>query len=147
MAKNENDKQGDILWQNDRLEIRKVPSSQNNPTLHLRMIGELNIYTVNKIKDFFVAQAKEFAAIKVDLAGIQEFDTAGFQFLLALKAEALLQKHSLHFHGHPAQIMEYLDILGAVGLMGDKVVLPKEQKSNYSFKYGLKKQNFVYLQQ
>ena len=52
------------------------------------MKGELTVYTVVKLKDIIIKELNSFSGMVLNLAGIDEADSAGFQFLIFIKREA-----------------------------------------------------------
>lgn len=70
------------------MKLRIVKKKGENNTILLTMIGELTIYTVAKLKDILLKELDSFSGIVMNLGGVDEADTAGFQLLLFLKREA-----------------------------------------------------------
>ncbi len=61
-----------------------------NDQLHLTLTGEMTIYTSAKLKDILFNEIKSNKGIMLDLAKIDEADSAGFQLLLFFKRESEL---------------------------------------------------------
>lgn len=70
------------------MKLRIVKKKGDNDTILLSMAGELTIYTVAKLKEILLKELNAFSGIVMDLAGIDDADTAGFQLLLFLRHEA-----------------------------------------------------------
>ncbi|HOP62622.1 MAG TPA: STAS domain-containing protein [Spirochaetota bacterium] len=70
------------------MKLRIVKKKNGDDTVLLTMIGELSVYTVSKLKDILLKELETFSGIVMNLEGIDEADTAGFQLLLFLKREA-----------------------------------------------------------
>ena len=136
--------ENEILWQNNRISILKK-GSENEKMLDLLIDGEFTIYSMQKLKDFFLEILHQYTSFKIDLSQVKEFDSAGMQFIIALKAEASLFEKKISYYNHSNRVLEYMDLYGAIGLLGDKIVLPKGEKDRYSLKYGLKKQRLEFL--
>ncbi len=71
-----------------KLRIRKKHLASGDTSLGLD--GELTVYTVSRIKDFLMKELSESKGFELDLSGINQFDTAGFQLLLFFKRETEL---------------------------------------------------------
>ncbi len=70
------------------MKLRIMKKKGEDDTIILTMIGELTIYTVAKLKTVLLNELKAFSGIVLNLSGIDEADTAGFQLLLFLRREA-----------------------------------------------------------
>ena len=70
------------------MKLRILKKKIEDDTVQLTMIGELTIYTVVKLKDILLKQIGEIAGVVMNLGGIDDADTAGFQLLLFLRREA-----------------------------------------------------------
>ena len=70
------------------MKLRILRKKGENDTIQLTMAGELTIYTVAKLKDILLEEISSFSGAVMNLGGIDEADTAGFQLLLFLKREA-----------------------------------------------------------
>lgn len=65
---------------------------------------------------------------EIDLAEVDECDTAGVQLLLMLKRAAAEQGRSLQLVNHSKAVIDVLGLINVAGLLGDPVVLPSEQE-------------------
>jgi anti-anti-sigma factor len=70
------------------MKLRILKKKGEDDTIILTMIGELTIYTAAKLKTVLLNELKAFSRVVLNLSGIDEADTAGFQLLLFLKREA-----------------------------------------------------------
>lgn len=64
--------------------------------------------------------------LEIDLASIEEIDSAGVQLLALLKAESLRQGKTLSLLNHSAPVQQLFVRMGVVGLFGDPLVLTGE---------------------
>jgi len=105
--------------------------------------GDLNIYSAPAVVENLVSSFQKYHKVAVDLGGIGEMDTAGLQTLIAAKKEAIKTGKLLKIVNHSSVVIKLVDLLGLVGFFGDKIKIPVEERSNYSFKYGIKKQKVL----
>jgi anti-anti-sigma factor len=136
------DNQGDVVLADERTEVTGVVNKEHN-LYEISLGGEVNIYSARKLKQVLIELVDKGQDMKVSLSGVSELDTSGFQLLLSWKKTAAAEGRKLQFHSHSSVVLDYLDLYGAVGLLGDKVVLNKQSKEDYTFSYGLKKQSLV----
>ncbi|MDH5718465.1 MAG: STAS domain-containing protein [Spirochaetia bacterium] len=106
----------------------------------LQIKGDMSIYNVLLIKEQFNDAINSHDNLVFDLSGVNEIDTAGFQMLVLAKQEAARQNKALKIINHSGPVLKIFDLFGAVGFFGDKIKLPKNERDNYSFSYGIKKQ-------
>lgn len=103
--------------------------------------GEMDIYAVSRFREDIIDALANSNQVAINLEGVMNLDTAGFQLLISAKRAAATRGATLHLFGHTDKILQIFALYGAVGLLGDKIRLTSEQKSALSFRYGLKKQN------
>jgi anti-anti-sigma factor len=70
------------------MKLKIVRTKTGNDILNLSITGGMNVYSAGKLKDVLLKELKSCSGITLDLAGIDEADTSGFQLLLFLKREA-----------------------------------------------------------
>ena len=70
------------------MKLKIVREKRDNGSVVLTMTGEMTIYTVTKLKDILMKELASFSGMVMNLNGIDEADTAGFQLLLLLRREA-----------------------------------------------------------
>lgn len=107
----------------------------------ISVMGDLNIYSSPKFIEELHNAFNGFSKIALDLAGVAELDTAGLQTLVAAKKESAKTNKALKIVNHSSVVIRFIDLLGLVGFFGDKIKIPAEERSKYSLKYGIKKQN------
>lgn len=71
----------------------------DNDVLSLKFSGEMTVYSAAKLKDILINELKSCSGIIMDLAEVDEADTAGFQLLLFLKREAGIMGKSFSITG------------------------------------------------
>lgn len=96
----------------------------------LSLDGNLTIYEAPARKDALMAGLAALApsqTLELDLAGVAEIDTAGFQLLVLAKREAARQGKRLALVAHSAAVREVLDFFNMVGYFGDPLLIPAER--------------------
>jgi len=115
--------------------------NQRAAPIRVILEGELTIGTVTAVKQRLTAAMAEQASlagqgepnkkpqnqdsmdppIEVDLAGIEELDTAGLQLLLLAKRE---RQGRIRFVHHSVEVLRLLDLANLAATLGDPIVLP-----------------------
>ncbi|EJN34237.1 anti-anti-sigma regulatory factor (antagonist of anti-sigma factor) [Pseudomonas sp. GM78] len=85
----------------------------------LSLVGELNIYSAATLRQELLQALEPHSQLLIDLAGIEDFDTAGVQLLLVLEREAVRQEKVVNFVRHSAVVWEVLELLNLVAELGD----------------------------
>ncbi len=70
------------------MKLKIVRKRTEKNTLHLTLAGEMDIYSSARLKNILVDELNSCSGITMDLAGVAEADTSGFQLILFLKREA-----------------------------------------------------------
>ena len=70
------------------MKIKIVKEKLVNNELHLTLEGEMTVYSVAKLKEILLKELKSHSGMVMNLAGVDEADTSGFQLLLFLRREA-----------------------------------------------------------
>lgn len=87
----------------------------------LQLDGALSIYTAADTKPRLSAALQGAIALEIDLSGIEEFDCAGLQLLLATREQARRQDIDLRLLGANAVVRELLALSG----LGDALIAPE----------------------
>ena len=82
---------------------------------------ELTIYVVNGYRDTLSPLLAELDALHIDLSQVSELDSAGLQWLMALKQ--LQPQLRVSFEQHSQAVTEVLDLLDLVAGFEDPVLL------------------------
>jgi anti-anti-sigma factor len=101
-------------------EIEPAPQDQE-PCLRLK--GEFTIYSVTEAKGALAAALEQGPSLHLNLAGVEELDTAGLQLLVWLKQEAERLGKTLVLSAHSPAVVEVFDLLKVAGLFGDPILL------------------------
>ncbi len=91
-------------------------------TRHLLLEGALSIYTAADTKPRLSAALQGAIALQIDLSGVDEFDCAGLQLLLATRQQARCMDIGLHFLGISPVITELLALSGLSESLTDQEV-------------------------
>ncbi len=86
----------------------------------------------------------EYNNVTIDLSGVEEFDSAGFQMFLILKREAAREGRRFLLRNHSKAVIKVLDIYGAIGIFGDKVHIAPKERNLFYLKYGLNKNSHYF---
>jgi ABC-type transporter Mla MlaB component len=70
----------------------------------------------------------ECRELDLDLSGVGEMDTAGFQLLLLAKREAANAGKTLRIGAHSKAVTELLDLYNMAGYFGDPLVIPAKEQ-------------------
>lgn len=84
--------------------------------------GELTIYEAAEFKPPLLATLDEHQDIELDLAGVQEIDSAGLQLLILAKKEARGCGKALSFSNHSQAVLDIFDQCDLFHFFGDSVV-------------------------
>jgi anti-anti-sigma factor len=85
--------------------------------------GDLTIYEVQEAKGLLCAALDEGPRLQLNLAGLEELDTAGLQLLVWLKQEARRCGKSLSLFAHSPSVVAVFDLLQVTRLFGDPILL------------------------
>lgn len=104
------------------LAIDREPAADG---LLLRLGGELTIYHAGELRRALLDEAGAAAQVRtLDLAAIEEFDSAGLQVLLLARRAAERAGGRLLLRGHSAPVREVIDRYGLAAHFGDPVLIP-----------------------
>lgn len=91
----------------------------------LTLTGRFTIYHVAELLAFL--RTLKFATVlEVDLAGVDEFDSAGVQLLLALQRELQRQRRQLRLVRHSSAVLDVFALYELAARFGDPVLMPVE---------------------
>lgn len=93
-------------------------------TLQLQVSGDLTIYSAAESKSALFEALYAGRNLELDLSGVEQMDSAGFQLLLLLKRESLQSPHSLSITGHSEAVGNIVLFYNMDNYLGLSVVLP-----------------------
>lgn len=91
-------------------------------------LEELTIYTAAKEKANLVAFLATGDDLEINLANVEEIDTAGLQLLIMIKREAARQNKKLSFVLHSQAVLDILELANLSTIFGDQLVLSSERE-------------------
>ncbi|KPC55109.1 STAS domain-containing protein [Amantichitinum ursilacus] len=100
-------------------------SENDGPQGTLHIEGEFNIYQADQLKPLLLAELSAMENITVDLAQVEEIDTAGIQLLLMLKQEAARQQKAISFINHSKPVLEVFELCNLGGHFGDPMIFTR----------------------
>ena len=81
--------------------------------------GELTIYHVNEFKKGLEKAIKKSSSVNLNLAGVSEIDTAGFQLLMQAQTACLEDDKAFHLVSVSPAVVEVMEIFGLEMHFGD----------------------------
>ncbi|ARP83521.1 hypothetical protein CAL12_23745 [Bordetella genomosp. 8] len=92
------------------------------PNVHLRLDGELTIYTAQDVRQRLLQALSADdapAALRLDLRDVTEADTAGLQLLLAARAYARARGREVRLAGMAPSVESAIQLLGLEDAFAD----------------------------
>ena len=90
----------------------------------MALSGELTIYTVAEIKAALAGVFENASEVEIDLAGVNEADTAGLQFMLIAKR---YPGKTVRFVNHPPAVLRLVDLANLGSALGDPLFIAAER--------------------
>jgi len=94
---------------------------------HITIEGDMTIYTAAEMKQELLSATDKCKRIEMDLSGISELDSAGFQLLLQLKRMGKSDDIEVLLESHSPAVLDVLNLYGMDQYFDDPLVLPSEQ--------------------
>ena len=104
-----------------------INAQQVNGICTLQMEGELTIYHGQEIRDGLIEHLAANNEIELNLSGITEMDTAGFQLLLAAKREGTRRGKIVRFVSHSQATLDVIDLYSMAAQFGDPLLISARQ--------------------
>ena len=95
----------------------------NNGVCLANVSGEMTIYYAAEMKEALLPCIAHSREVEINLSGVVEMDTAGFQLLLLAKRETAAAGKPLRLVAHSVATLEVLDLFGMASYFGDPVVI------------------------
>ena len=101
----------------------QIENSTHEGAPSLQLVGELTIYAVAEAGTLLSAALDRNPVLQLNLAELEELDSAGLQLLVWLKQEARRRGRTLTLFAHSPAVLEVFDLLKVAGLFGDPILL------------------------
>lgn len=87
--------------------------------------GDMTIYQASELKDALLdgMSGDNEQEIEINLSGVTEMDTAGFQLLVLAKREAVRHNKTLRLVAHGKAMLGIMDLYNMASYFGDPVVI------------------------
>jgi len=96
------------------MKLRILKKKGEDDTILLTMIGELTVYTAGKLKAVLLNELKSFSGVVLNLSGIDDADTAGFQLLVFLRREAEIAGKTLTIDDASARVKSIFSLYNEI---------------------------------
>lgn len=90
--------------------------------------GEMTIYTAAEQKSQLLAFIETGHALEINLAQVNEIDTAGTQLLILAKQEAARTQKNLRFVMHSNAVLDVLELANLTAAFGDPLFISGDQE-------------------
>lgn len=107
-----------------------IKVQQKGDVCQLQMEGELNIYHAQAIRLELIEHLAASKEIELNLSGVSEMDSAGFQLLLATKREGSRLSKIVSFVSHSQAALELIDLYNMVAQFGDPLLIPAQHSQS-----------------
>ena len=97
--------------------------TRSEKCVDVSICGELTIYSAAQLKDELLVLLKTSPILMVNLAEVDDIDTAGLQILIMLKKEAKNLGYEVSFTDHSSPVINVIELLNMVNFFGDPLVL------------------------
>ncbi len=111
-----------------RHRLKEYEMVNENASCHLRLEGELTIYTAMDMKQRLLEPLSTCRQVDVDLSQVSELDSAGLQLMILAKREATRLGKDIRFVAHSPSVVDVLELCGMMSYFGDPVVMAKGDK-------------------
>jgi anti-sigma B factor antagonist len=89
----------------------------------LKPEGEMTIYNAATMKTFILTALRKYKEVEIDLAKVNEMDSAGLQLLFLAKREASNHGKPLRLINHSEAALEIFNLYHVAEHFGDPIVL------------------------
>ncbi len=106
-----------------------IEVEQKDNNCQIKIDGELTIYVANEFKQTLSPYLESFEKLELDLASVTEIDSAGLQFLMALKKLASKSQHrEVRFTNHSQAVVDVFELLNLSARFDDPIMLAAEKR-------------------
>ncbi|WP_288022545.1 STAS domain-containing protein [Thauera sp.] len=105
-----------------------MPARKNKTGDRIVLAEDMSIYNAAAQKQQLVnALHKAAERLEIDLSGVAEIDTAGFQLLMLVKREARRLGKEAQIIAHSEAVRDVLDFYNMAAEFGDPLLIPANQ--------------------
>lgn len=104
-------------------------SKKKNAPFRLVIVEDMTIYHAAEQKQQLMEALNAHPALELDLWGVSEIDTAGFQLLVLLKREAQRLGKSACIVAHSEAVQEVVDFFNMAAAFGDPMLMAAPAKA------------------
>lgn len=89
---------------------------------------DMTVYSAPQQKNLLLDAVACNKELDLDLSGVGDMDSAGFQLLLLAKREAVSAGRTLRISAHSKAVTELLDLYNMASYFGDPLVMPAKEQ-------------------
>ena len=93
--------------------------------------GEMTIYNAAELKEEFMPLIEDARDLEINLAQVNEIDTAGVQLLMLAKKERATHGYALSLTDHSSAVLDVFELMDLVSYFNDPVVLPGKKGAQH----------------
>lgn len=101
-----------------------MATRKNASASRLAIAEDLTIYNATALKQRLIDSLLAADRLEIDLSGVGEIDTAGFQLLVLVKREARRLDKEAQIVAHSEAVREVLDFYNMAAAFGDPLLIP-----------------------
>lgn len=98
------------------------------PAPPLAIVEDMTIYNAAIHKQQLLAALAASDDLDIDLSGVAEIDTAGFQLLVLIKREARRLGKNARIVAHSQAVREVVDFFNMAAEFGDPMLIPARER-------------------
>lgn len=101
-----------------------MSDSGKSASRRLAVVEDMTIYNALQQKAQLIDALRACDALELDLSGVAEIDTAGFQLLVLVKREARRLGKRAAIVAHSPAVREVVDFFNMAAAFGDPMLMP-----------------------
>jgi len=105
-----------------------MSDSGNTASRRLAIVDDMTIYNALQQKTQLVDALRACELLELDLSGVAEIDTAGFQLLVLVKREAKRLGKRAAIVAHSPAVREVVDFFNMAAAFGDPMLMPAREQ-------------------
>ena len=100
-----------------------ISLEKNEQKTLVKLAGDLNIYSVIELKNALLDVITTTPDTELDLAEVQEFDSAALQVLALAKRAAAKNRNTMRITAHSTSVVNLFELYDLVGFFGDPILI------------------------